>query len=59
MTIQVKVILYDIGNLMKVMGLLLKIIQEMVIMELLLPFLEIQQLIQLGMQVRFQILDSI
>ena len=33
---------------MKVVELPLKIIQEMVIMELLLPFLEIQQVIQLG-----------
>ena len=45
---EVKVVLQDIGNLMKVVELPLKIIQEMVIMELLLPFLETQQLIQLG-----------
>ena len=35
---------------MKVVELPLKIIQEMVITELLLPFLEIQQLIQLGIK---------
>ena len=44
---------------MKVVELLLQIIQEMVIMELLLPFLEIQQLIHLGNQVHFQTLDTI
>ena len=43
-----KVVLWDIGNLMKVVELLLKIIQEMAITELLLPYLEILQPIQIG-----------
>ena len=44
---------------MKVVELPLKIIQEMVIMELLLPFLEIQQLIQLGNMKRVMIIDAL
>ena len=45
---KVKVVLWDIGNLMKAAELPLQIIQEMAIMELLLPSPEIQQLIQPG-----------
>ena len=39
---------------MKVVELPLKIIQEMIIMELLVPFLEIQQLIQLGRRLKLK-----
>ena len=47
-----------INNIKKLDIKLLQIIQEMVIMELLLPFLEIQQLIQLGKKLSFKNTDT-
>ena len=48
MIIEVKVVLWGIGNLMNPEKPLLQIIQEMVITELLLPYLETPRPFQLG-----------